>query len=57
MTRKTRVVAAMIDEDVAAIASGLRNVVAEVELMRLLERLPLLLGEDLPQHRLGLLRL
>ncbi len=48
------VVAAVIVEDVRAIAAGLRDDVAEIDLMRLLQRVPLRLRQHFLQHGLGL---
>src|SRR5437762_10137567 len=50
------VVAFVVVEDVAAIAAALRDEVAEIELVMLLKRLPLLFGENLFQHLFCLCR-
>ena len=44
------VVALVIEKDVGPVAPGTRDVVAEIELLFLLERLPLVFGEDLADH-------
>ena len=45
----------LVDEHVGAVAAGGRDVVAEVELLLLLQPVPLRVGQDLADHRLGLL--